>query len=119
MPAVGHTYLVATRRTGPQAHPPRHHYLLDDALSQNKFKPEIAVVQVGADNSHGHPPLKHPAPNRLLRSYLRQADYMGRAGRAGDYPSAALLALGVSLGSALRWLLLSGSLLTLSGLLEE
>jgi hypothetical protein len=73
------------------------------------------MIHVGADNSHGHPPLKHPAPNPLLRSYLRQAEYRGRA---GDCTSAALLALGVLLGSALRWLLLSGSLLTLSGLLE-
>ena len=73
------------------------------------------MIQVGADNSSGHPPLKPLATNPLLRSYLRQAEYRGRA---GDYPSAALLALGVLLGSALRWLLLSGGLLTLSGLLE-
>ena len=55
-------------------------------LFLSRFKPEIAVIQVGADNSSGHPPLKHLAPNPLLRSYLRQADYMGRA---GDYPSTA------------------------------
>jgi hypothetical protein len=39
-------------------------------------------------------------------------------GRAVAYPSAALLAMGVLLGSDMRWLVLSGGLLTLSGLLE-
>lgn len=72
------------------------------------------MIQVGADNSSGHPP-QTPRDESSPSQLSSLGRVQGQSRRLSFHGS---LALEVLFGSALRWLLLSGGLLTLSGLLE-